>query len=220
MAQAAYDHTKMGRTYAAMREWWERENLRGAWNTCGTPWESHPSWTSPSDRDSWHRNWGELLNAHTTAHIRVVNVNGVAQNRLTIRVTHPDSARLELVKSVTGGTIEGASGPRTVCRLQIERAAAFQALKAGRAYVDPANSGLIEVLDATMRFYEHVPEPGQGASDSQMAGQDYWRDQLDHLIGAYSTSRRAHDCAEGIRRAGRADWSEAPTARQDFGPFA
>jgi hypothetical protein len=216
----AYEHTTMGRTYEALHEWWEQESQRGVWSAMGARWGSHPSWTSPSDREDWHKNWGELLNYHTTAHIRTVNSNGVASNRLRVRVTHPDTARLELVKSVTGGSLERPDGPRTVCRLEIETLAAFQALKAGRLYVDPANMGLIEVLTAAMRFYEHVPDRGTTATDPQRAGQEYWRDHLDKLIASYSTSRiGSHDCFEGIRRAGRRDWAVEPVSKPDFGPF-
>lgn len=208
MTRDAYEHTLMGRTFAALRESLEDEHRRGVWITEGWPWESHPSWTTPPDHENWHKNWGELLNYHTTVHVRRVNTNGILAFRLDVRVTHPDRARLELVKSVTGGTIEDSSGPRTVNRLRIERLAAFQALKAGRLYVDPANSGLIEVIDAGMRFYREVPDRGQAPSDTQLANQEYWEEQVDRLIGAYvGVPRPPHDCSEGARRAGTADWT-------------
>ncbi len=209
----AYENTTIGRTYGAIREWWEEENRRGIWNGGGKRWEVHPSWSSPADRENWHRNWGELLNFHTTAHIRRVPRNGVTTFRLRIRVTHPDLARLELVKAVTGGSIEGASGPRTVHRLEIENVGAFQALKVGRWYVDPANSGLIEVLDAAMHFYRHVPEPGQPATDAQTAAQEYWEEHLDKLMAAYVVTSRPHDCVGALQRTGTADWT-APLATE------
>ena len=208
MGRQGYEQTKIGRSYGALHEWWERENVRGIWNSQGALWEAHPSWATVEDRDRWHRNWGELLNYHTTAHIRPVMTNGVTRLRLRVRVTHPDRARLELVKSVTGGTIEAPSGPRTVSRLEITTLAAFLALKAGRLFVDPANVALFDVLDAAMDFYRYVPDQAQAATEEQTAAQEVTMERLNVLSGAYVGAGRApHDCQEGIQHAGMADWS-------------
>jgi hypothetical protein len=195
-----HGHTLMQRAHTSLDEWAEEEHLKGSFALVGALWSRHPSWGSDPQSDSyldnrwaWHQNLGELLNFHGTAHIRNQNVNGVAKKILVVTLSHPDTGRLEAIKVVTGGSGDAHPGGGT--RLRVENRAAALLIKAGRMFIDYKNTPLMDILTAAGRFYTHIPAPGQGATDPELAGQETEETHLIPLLATYRALRvRIHDC--------------------------
>ena len=203
------DHVNalLSRAHGELDDWLEHEHLKGGFALIGSMWDRHPSWgadpTSASyldNRWSWHQNLGELFNFHGTAHVRNQNVNGVVKKRLAVTLAHPDTARLEAVKVVSGGSIDVFG---SVPRLRMEDRGAFLLIKAGRLFIDPANHLLYDVLNMAQRFYTHIPEPGAAATDAQLAGQESEESFLIPLLTQYrARGPVSHDCLASTQNAG------------------
>lgn len=164
---------------------------------------------------AWHKNLGELLNYHSTAHIQrrdPKDAGGNPSYRMNLTLSHWDIVRLNRVREVVGGAIDEMTekvrvGNRHMYRLKLWDSAAFSVIKCGRHYCDPQNNMVFDILDTLMSFYRTVPGRGQKASEKTLVSQESLKERLNRLSALQR--RRGmprHDCDQAREWAGGVLW--------------